>query len=82
MQVWWLAAFGCLPAAHYLSESGPWVGMNRKTTNWFTMILYLSTLVILLYMQGLGLVIIVLLISAIGIGRAILADNTLNDARI
>jgi len=82
MQAWWLAAFGCLPAAHYLSESGPWVGMNRKTTNWFTMILYLSTLVILFYMQGLGLLIIVLFISAIGIGRAILADNALKDARI
>jgi hypothetical protein len=70
---------GCVPAAHYFNQSGPWVGINRKTTNWLTMILYLSTIMIILYMQSLGTLIIVLLIPVFMIGTAILTDNALKE---
>ena len=79
LRAYWLPVIGCVPAAHYFNQSGPWVGINRKTTNWLTMILYLSTIMITLYKQGLGTLIIVLLIPVFMIGMAILSDNALKE---
>ncbi len=28
LEAFWLAAIGCIPAAHYFNQSGPWVGLN------------------------------------------------------
>jgi tetratricopeptide (TPR) repeat protein len=79
LQVYWLAAIGCVPAAHYFNQSGPWMGLNRNSTNWLTMMLYLLAVMSLLYMHGMGLLMIVLFFPVFMLGMAVMADNQLKD---
>jgi tetratricopeptide (TPR) repeat protein len=80
VQYYWLWALLCLPAAHYLNQGGRWIGMDRKTANWVTMILYLATVYILLFKHGMQIgLVLVLSIAIIRMGWAILADNALKD---
>jgi tetratricopeptide (TPR) repeat protein len=72
----WLAAFLCLPAANYLNLSGRWVGLTRKTSDWITMALFLSTLVILVLKGGLDILFSVFIFPFVFF---ILKDNALRD---
>jgi tetratricopeptide (TPR) repeat protein len=72
----WLVGFLCLPAAHYLNLSGRWVGLTKRSSDWLTVALSLSTFAILILQGGLDIFLLILFLPLV---FAILKDNALRD---
>jgi tetratricopeptide (TPR) repeat protein len=72
----WLAGILCQPAAHYLNLSGRWVGLTRNSSDWITVALSLSTLLILVLKGNLNIFLFIFLSVMV---FPILKDNALRD---
>ncbi len=72
----WLAGILCLAAAYHLNLSGRWVGLTRKTSDWITVALSLSTLVILVLKGNMNIFLFIFLSIMV---FPILKDNASKD---
>ena len=72
----WLAGILCQPAAHYLNLAGRWVGLTRNSSDWITVALSLSTLLILVLKGNLNIYLFIFLSVMV---FPILKDNALRD---